>query len=259
MPKFFVISDVHSYYDEMKNALNEAGFDPNNESHWLVSCGDALDRGPKTQEVIDYLMSLDRCVLIKGNHDQLIMDLLERKFPYGADHNNGTFRSVIDLAPKAENFYDACMIAYEKVKPFVDKMVNYLETKRFVFCHSWIPVSCDDDLPHYYRRNRRFSKKEDWRAAHQSEWDRSMWINPLEMAMSGFGIEKCIVVGHWHCSAGWSMQIGTSEFGNDAIFDPFNYEDELIMIDACCAHSGKINCLVIEDDFIDGKSEKEFG
>jgi serine/threonine protein phosphatase 1 len=254
MAKLFVVSDIHSFYDEMKEALDNAGFDPKNEEHWLLSLGDALDRGPKTQETIDYLMGLDRCILIKGNHDQLIMDLLDRKFPYDVDHHNGTFRSVIDLAPNAKNFYDACMVAYDKVKPFVDRMVNYVETDRFVFCHSWIPVNCDDDLPYYYRRNRKFSKKEDWRTAHQSEWDRSMWMNPLEMAMSGFGIEKCIVAGHWHCSAGWAIQLGVSEFGDDAIFDPFNYEDEIVMIDACTAHSHKVNCLVLEDNFIYGTS-----
>lgn len=254
MPKFFVISDVHSYYDEMKKALDDAGFDPNNESHWLISCGDALDRGPKTQEVIDYLMSLDRCALIKGNHDQLIMDCLKRRYAQDHDHHNGTFRSIIDLAPNAKKFAEACDIAYLKVKPFVDKMVNYFETKNFVFCHSWIPVNCDDNFPDYYRRNRKFSKKEDWRTAHQSEWDRSMWMNPLEMAMKGLGIEKSICAGHWHCSAGWSLQNGVSEFGDDAIFDTFYYKDKLIMIDACCAYSHKVNCLVLEDDFIDGES-----
>lgn len=255
MAKFFVISDIHSFFDEMKKALDEAGFDPNNKDHWLIVCGDALDRGPKSQEVIDYLIGLNQCILIKGNHDQLIMDLLDRKFPYNADYSNGTFRSVIDLAPDAENFYDACMVAYEKVKPFVDRMVNYFETENFVFCHSWIPVSCDDDLPHYYRRNRKFSNKVDWRTAHQSEWDRSMWVNPLEMAMNGFGIEKPIVAGHWHSSAGWSMQNGISEFGKDAIFEPFYYEDKLIMIDACTAHSHKCNVLVIEDNFLENDDE----
>ena len=251
MPKFFCVSDVHSHFDEMKKALDDVGFDSNNESHWFVSCGDALDRGPNTQEVIEYLMSLDRCILIKGNHDQLIMDCLKRRYAQEHDHHNGTFRSIIDLAPNAKTFAEACDITYLKVKPFVDKMVNYFETQNFVFCHSWIPVNCDDNFPHYYRRNRKFSKKEDWRTAHQSEWDRAMWVNPLEMAMKGLGIEKPIVSGHWHCSAGWSMKNGISEFKDDAIFDPFYYEDKLIMIDAGTAHTGKVNVLVLEDEFME--------
>ena len=252
--KLFCCSDIHGFYDELKSALDEAGFDENNEEHWLISCGDALDRGPKPQEVINYLMKLPRCILIKGNHDQLIMDCIDRKFPYYADYHNGTFYSIIDLAPNAKNFAEACDVAYVKVKPFVDKMVNYFETEHFVFCHSWVPVNCDDNLPHYYRKNRKFSKKEDWRISHQVEWDRAAWVNPLEMAMNGFCIEKTICSGHWNCSAGWSMQNGVSEFGHDAIFDPFYYQDKLIMIDATTALSCKINCLVLEDGFIDGKS-----
>ena len=47
MPKFFVISDVHGFYNEMREALDEAGFDPNNENHLLISCGDNWDRGPQ--------------------------------------------------------------------------------------------------------------------------------------------------------------------------------------------------------------------
>ena len=45
--KFFVVADVHSFYDEMKQELDTAGFDINNPDHILVSCGDVLDRGPK--------------------------------------------------------------------------------------------------------------------------------------------------------------------------------------------------------------------
>lgn len=251
MPKFYVISDVHSYYDEMRKALDEAGFEPNDKNSWLISCGDALDRGPKTQEVIDYLMGLDRCVLIKGNHDQLIMDCVKRGWAQEHDYHNGTHRSIIDLAPNAKTFREACFIAYEKIRPFMDSMVNYFETKNFVFCHSWIPVNCEDNLPHYYRRNRNFFKKEDWRFAHQSEWDRSMWMNPLEMAVSGFGIEKCIVAGHWHCSAGWAMEAGIPEFGCGACFEPYYYEDKLVMIDAMTAHSKKVNVLVLNDEFLE--------
>lgn len=36
MPKFFVTSDIHSYYDELMIALNNVGFDG----------GDHIDRNP---------------------------------------------------------------------------------------------------------------------------------------------------------------------------------------------------------------------
>ena len=245
MPKFFVVGDVHSFYDEMKRSLDEAGFDPNNEEHWLISCGDALDRGPKSQEVIDYLMGLDRCILIKGNHDQLIMDLLDRKFPYGADHHNGTFRSVIDLAPDAENFYEACMVAYEKVKPFVDRMVNYFETKNYIFVHSFVPLKNLDGLPMHYIRNRKFAIDPDWRHAHALAWEEARWGNPFELAKSGFLPNKTLVFGHWH-----TYGERPREYEGEDLFDPI-YGDGYIGIDGATALSSQVNVIVIEDDFLE--------
>ena len=79
--KYFVISDVHSYYYEMIDALNKAGFDPLNENHTLISLGDITDRGVWPNEVINYLMSLDRKILIRGNHEDLLEELLTIIFP----------------------------------------------------------------------------------------------------------------------------------------------------------------------------------
>ena len=36
IPKFFVTSDIHSFYTPLKKALDEAGFDPNNKEHLTI-------------------------------------------------------------------------------------------------------------------------------------------------------------------------------------------------------------------------------
>jgi len=257
MPKLFVVSDIHGFYEEMINALNKAGFDPNNENHWLITCGDHFDRGPDPAKVMLYLSGLSRKILIKGNHEQLLLECCQRGYPGSHDYSNGTFDTICQLggAIGGRSFDECCIIAESRVRPFINQMVNYFETEHYVFCHSWIPVNCDDGLPVYYRHNRKFSKKDDWRFAHQKEWDDAMWLNPLNMAMHGFGIEKTIVSGHWHCSYGHAIDsVGTdnwiSEFDEDACFDPYYYKDKLIMIDACTAHTGKVNVLVLEDEFM---------
>jgi serine/threonine protein phosphatase 1 len=250
MPKLFVVSDVHSYYDEMKKALDDAGFDPKNENHWLISCGDALDRGPKSQEVVDYLMSLPRCILIKGNHDLLIMDCINRGYPQKYDHSNGTFRSVIDLAPYAKTFGEACMVAYEKVKPFIDRMVNYFETENYIFVHSFVPLKNLDGLPMHYTKNRKFAINPDWRHAHASDWEASMWGNPFELAEQGLLPDKTLVFGHWHTSWPRHKYEGKPEFGEGADFGIY-YGDGYIGIDAMTALSNKVNVLIIDgEEFI---------
>lgn len=236
--KLFVVSDVHGYFDEMKKALDEAGFDPENENHWLITCGDNFDRGPKPASVMKYLMNLPRKILVRGNHEQLFQDLCEREFPYSYDNSNGTTRTVWQLG-LSDDFPECCNMALKRVKPFFDEMVNYFETKNHIFVHSWIP------------KKRQFEFNPDWRNATQKEWDDAMWVNPFDMAACGLNqTGKTIVFGHWHCSTGWAHSEGRSEFGEDAKFDPY-YGDRFISIDACTAYSGKINVLVLEDEFLE--------
>lgn len=72
--KYFVISDIHSFCDEMITALKSAGFEENNPEHTLISCGDLLDRGDKSIETLRYINALPRKILIRGNHEDLLED-----------------------------------------------------------------------------------------------------------------------------------------------------------------------------------------
>ena len=249
MPKLFCISDVHGFYNEMIEALNKAGFDPNNEDHWLISCGDTLDRGRQPREVMNCLMSLPRKILVKGNHEALMMNCLAREFPYGNDWSNGTAQSIVDLAPSANTFDEACAAIYPKISKFIDGMVNYFETKNYIFVHSFVPLNCYDHLPAYYRQGKQYSKMENWREAHQHQWDDAMWGNPYKLAAQGLLPDKTLVFGHFHTSWPRYYYEGKQEWGPDADFSPY-YGDGYIGIDACTAYSGKVNVLVLEDEFL---------
>ena len=72
--RFFVVSDIHSFYEPLIKALDGAGFDASNPDHWLVVCGDCFDRGPDSGLVLQFLMTLERKILIKGNHDSFLKD-----------------------------------------------------------------------------------------------------------------------------------------------------------------------------------------
>ena len=254
MPKFFVSSDIHSAYTPWMNALNEAGFDEDNEEHIVIVCGDLFDRMDESEQVYDwvcYMLQHNRLIYILGNHESLMTECIERGYPARHDWSNGTAKSIIDLAPYVENFYDACGVVYDKITPLFNKAVNYFETKNYVFVHGWIPIICKDNLPVYYTYNRKFEFNPDWRNAHFSEWEQARWLNGMEMVHNGFDIEKCVVVGHWHASWGRMVFNNEPEFGEGADFSPYYYDDKLIAIDACTAYTGKVNVLVIEDDFLE--------
>ena len=250
MPKFFCLSDVHGFYKEMRDALDNAGFDPNNKDHWLIGAGDYVDRGRQPQEVIDFLMSLDRCLLVKGNHTDLLMKCVDRGYPLSHDWHNGTAQTIIDLAPNAKTFDVACSVAYEKVKDFVDSMVNYVELKNHIIVHSFVPLKCNDKLPAHYIKNRKFEKMEKWREATNKEWQDARWGNPYQLAAQGFLPDKTLVFGHYHTSWPRCHYEGKPEFDEGADFSIY-YGDGYIALDSCCVHSKKINVLVVKDEFLD--------
>ena len=251
--KFFCVSDVHSFYTPLKKALDEAGFDPNNEEHYLVSCGDALDRGSESEEVLHFLMSLERKILVKGNHDLLLEDLCMREFPYSHDFSNGTTRTINDIGGAGEGypFDKCCENTLNRTAAYRASLVNYFETENYIFVHSWIPLIMFDTID---KLNKHYEYKEDWREATRPEWEEAMWGNPFFKAQDGMNkTGKIIVFGHWHCSLGHLMSSDgeLSEFGENACWDIYRNEDwKIIGIDKCTAHTGKVNVLVIEDNFL---------
>ena len=98
--KIFVVSDVHGYYDIMKKALDDVGFDPQNPQHLLVNCGDAMDRGPQPREVIEFFNRLPNKVLVTGNHELLMEDAIRRKCFLSHDFHNGTANTAYDFCKK---------------------------------------------------------------------------------------------------------------------------------------------------------------
>jgi hypothetical protein len=240
MPKFFVTSDIHSFYNELIESLNQAGFDKNNEDHWLIVCGDCFDRGPDSRRLLRYLKSLPRKMLIKGNHEQLLVECCKRGYAMSHDMHNGTAQTIFDLG-SGQNFSEKCKSTLTKVRPFLKSMVNYFETKNHIFVHSWVPTTINKC---HIRQ-----LKPDWRNASQGEWDDAMWENPFDMVDDKLMPDKTIVFGHYHCSAGWARYKGGSEYGPNARFDPY-YGDGFIAIDSCTAYSGIKSVIVIEDEFI---------
>ena len=232
--RFIIISDVHGFYDEMMEALNKVNF--NAKTDFLISCGDEIDRGPKPKEVISFLNSLERKVIIRGNHTLLFEDLCLRQYPEWHDSSNGTLDTVkiIGDYDLDKEFDLCCERAYNKTRKFRNSMVNYFETKNYIFTHSFVPLLAD------------------WRNATQIEWNNAMWVNPYQMAERGYLPEKTLVFGHFHTSYPRYKYHREHEWGPLANFEPY-YGDGYIAIDACTSYSGQVNVLVLEDEFISDK------
>lgn len=254
--KYFVVSDIHSYYDEFIKTLLEKGFDRENEDHTLIVCGDVFDRGPKPIDVMNYLNSLPRVILVKGNHEYLLEEVLQRHGFQSHDIHNGTDKTVLEFLKKNNEPVEGTWYkSTNEILEFFDKFIPYFETEHYIFVHSWIPV---DDFSHYkmssWGLEGRIDYDENWR---EGNWEEAVWPNPFKYANAGLNkTGKTIVFGHWHCSTGWSIQRffegkSNPEFGEDAIWEPYYGEDKegnkYIGIDRCTAYTGEVNVIIIED------------
>ena len=62
--KYFIVSDIHSFYTELKSALRLARFNIKNKNHTLIVVGDIFDRGSETVEVFKFFFNSRRKISI---------------------------------------------------------------------------------------------------------------------------------------------------------------------------------------------------
>ena len=252
--KYFVSSDIHGFYTEWITALKNSGFDMDNPEHKIIVCGDLFDRGVETKKLQGFIMQLlknGKIILIRGNHEDQAVELIENFHKYIKNiknthhYTNGTFQTMLDLtgisfneATKSIEKFKEKAYETDYFKHIIPTMLNYYETKNYVFVHSWVPLVGD-----YMGFN------ENWRNASNIEWEKARWLDPVEAYRLKYYLkDKKLVFGHYHCSAFWAYKYPDrySNFGENACFEPFA-TDEIIAIDSRVIISKKINVVVIDD------------
>lgn len=223
--KYFVVSDIHSFFKPFREALNKAGFDLGNKNHILLILGDVFDRGPDTLPLYDFVMSIpkDRRILVRGNHESLYKDLLEKKFPQSHDFSNGTVDTFCQIANlpginrngiengyyfREGSFYDSERISEESQKLWnlvleevrkseitnwikSDEWINYYELDKYIFVHSFIPTKIKKEFEQYRLYFQMVNHPQtceydpNWRQADDYTWEEAMWGCPWKNYLQG--------------------------------------------------------------------------
>ncbi len=236
--KYFAVSDVHGHAALLQEALREAGFDRENENHVFLSCGDLFDRGRENRAVYEFVKSLPRKILLRGNHEDLLEDVLESGRITVDDVYNGLSLTVGEFFGK-ESIDRSGLVSFQaevlaELRAFLSEMLDYYETEHFVFTHGWIPTLYD---------GKDCSLWQDWRVAPYSIWGEARYSEwQAQVRRKLFVPGKTIVCGHRPAAFG-------------AYFDPARdredsrifYGEGVAAIDAWTIRSGKINVLVAEE------------
>jgi len=238
--KYFVSADIHGFYDLWIKALNDKGFDKDNPNHKIIVCGDLFDRGAQPKQIIDFILAnRKKIILIRGNHEDLMDEMILRNSNTTADLVNGTAQTIVDLCPEWQvTRFDLDKISkHTGLQEVLDMCIDYYETDHYVFVHAWIPTVEDTYL---------YDK--DWRNASIRDWQTARWKNPVEMFNQKiFEPNKTIVCGHRGCNRFWKQEY-PEEYGKgkQEKFDPFITE-KMIALDSYTIASKQVNVVVIDD------------
>ena len=234
--RYFVITDVHGFYDEMREGLNAAGFNPDKD--FLISCGDMFDRGPKSPEVLEYLMGLapERRAFVRGNHEDLLEDLVwGKEFASMREVSNGTAKTIAQFTGCKKDEWEAHLNELRENKllnEYFGSLLDCYNVGKYLFVHGWYAEG---------------ESKEEWRKARWSNGFDSWYIN-------GSPVGKTVVCGHIHTSyAHRRFHHKGKEFPNkraqisldQCCFEPF-VDEGIIGLDACTVLTHKVNVMGFE-------------
>ncbi|MGF1481511.1 MAG: metallophosphoesterase family protein [Cyanophyceae cyanobacterium] len=71
-PRQIIIGDVHGHYDALISLLKEIALKEDDDVYFL---GDLIDRGPKSAQVVQFVMD-NNYQCLRGNHEEMLLDAL---------------------------------------------------------------------------------------------------------------------------------------------------------------------------------------
>ncbi len=88
-----VMGDIHGAYKGLMQCLERCNFDPSSDT--LIQIGDIPDGLDEVYECVEELLTIDRFISIRGNHDEWLLDFIENgKHPREWAHGGkGTIHS----------------------------------------------------------------------------------------------------------------------------------------------------------------------
>lgn len=210
----YVCSDIHGCFDLFKYMLEGINF---SDSDTLYILGDIIDRGTQNVELIEYVRGSDNIVLLKGNHEKMMVDYYKNRESSTVWFKdewiiNGGLRTYAELRDEGESYINSVVEYFDNL-PTVVKLDNYvLVHAGFIFdseigvLDEVLETNTEDDIL----------------------WDR-------EFIQSNKKIDGYTVIcGH----------TPTLTLGSETIL----YREGAILIDCGCVYDGgKLACLRLDD------------
>ena len=142
--KYYAIADIHGKYDLLLEAYTQIHDHVGAEKYLIVTLGDYIDRGPKSKQVIDFLMDRDGgdTLCLQGNHERIMLQSIVLKMEPDWWVRNGGGETLLSYgAIPVEGCFDTSSYAHvpEDHLRWLASLDLYYETEKQVFVHAGIP------------------------------------------------------------------------------------------------------------------------
>ncbi|MFH1113289.1 MAG: metallophosphoesterase family protein [Pseudomonadota bacterium] len=135
--KIFAVGDIHGCFDKLDAMMKILPWD-RDAGDLLLFIGDYVDRGPKSRDVVEFLVSLKKrggdFVFLKGNHEKMLLDYyIQQKdqMLYVANGGAETIASYVEGGIGRKAF-----ILPEDHLEFLLSLKLHYETDDYIFVHA---------------------------------------------------------------------------------------------------------------------------
>jgi len=132
--RIFVIGDIHGCYEKLKTLLEKIHVKNND---MLVFLGDYIDRGADSKKVVDEVINLKsrhHTVTLLGNHEKMLLDVLQKGLPIEMWLFNGGEATLLSYGIRGHD------ISFHLFPPehmeFFRSLLPYYETDNYIFVHA---------------------------------------------------------------------------------------------------------------------------
>lgn len=238
MSKIYALTDIHGYFDILKETMKKVDLSDDNK---LIFLGDYIDGGPHSRQTLEHLYNLQKqfpenVIVLRGNHEDMFVDWFENNVNIGIlqeDEGLNTlktflkdnqFDNIVNYLRTGKTLYEINNIVKKYIKKNYHELIKWLkelplyyETEKQIFVHAGV----DEEAGEYWKLT-----TEDYYFTGKYPATKGQFI-------------KDIIAGH----------IGTSALAEDKNFHDIYFDGEShYYIDSTVEVSYKLNLLIYDTE-----------
>jgi serine/threonine protein phosphatase 1 len=143
MGNTYVFGDIHGRARQLRDILEAVDYDERRDR--VIFVGDLIDRGEESPEVVEYVLQLCRrnpkVVCLRGNHEQMLLDLIDYGDPLWLIPENGGIQTLQQYGFDIDEHTASLAIGIpESHLEFLRSLPFFYEDEKALYVHAGIPA-----------------------------------------------------------------------------------------------------------------------